>query len=51
MTSATSNTRTKQQVVALHGQVNAIETKLRGITGDKLVTRDLDEEVFGQPCA
>jgi hypothetical protein len=42
---------TKQQIVALHGQVNAIETGLRGMKRDKLVTRvaDLEEEVFGRP--
>jgi hypothetical protein len=44
---------TKHQIVALHGQVNAIETQLRGIKGDKLVTRvaDLEEEVFGRTRA
>ena len=44
---------TKHQIVALHSQVNAIETELRGMKRDKLVTRvaDLEEEVFGKPRA
>jgi hypothetical protein len=40
---------TKHQIVALHGQVNAIETQLRDAKRHKLVTRvaDLEEKVFG----
>lgn len=42
---------TKHQIVALHGQVNAIETELRTTKQHKLVTRvaDLEEEVFSKP--
>jgi len=40
---------TKDQIIALHGQVNAIETELRDTKRHKLVTRvaDLEEKVFG----
>jgi hypothetical protein len=40
---------TKEQIVALHTQVNAIETQLRGMKHVKLQSRvaDLEEEVFG----
>ena len=39
--------------IALHTQVNAIETDIRTIKGHKLVTRvaDLEEEVFGETRA
>jgi hypothetical protein len=41
---------TKEQVIALHTQVNAIETDIRDMKRQKLVTRvaDLEEKVFGQ---
>jgi hypothetical protein len=40
---------TKDQVIALHTQVNAIETQLRGMNHVKLQSRvaDLEEKVFG----
>jgi len=40
---------TKEQVIALHTQVNSIETQLRGMKHDKLETRvtRLEEEIFG----
>ena len=40
---------TKEQIIALHSQVNAIETELRNTRRHKLVTRvaDLEEKVFG----
>ena len=40
---------TKEQIISLHGQVNAIETELRDTKRHKLVTRvaDLEEKVFG----
>jgi len=40
---------TKNQLVALHTQVNAIETELRGMKHVKLQSRvaDLEEKVFG----
>ena len=40
---------TKDQIVALHGQVNSIETELRGMKHTKLHARvaDLEEKVFG----
>jgi hypothetical protein len=42
---------TKDQIIALHPQVNAIETDLRTTKQHKLVTRvaDLEEEIFGKP--
>jgi hypothetical protein len=44
---------TKEQLIALHGQVNAIETQLRGMRPVKLRSRvaDLEEEVFGRTRA
>jgi hypothetical protein len=44
---------TKEQVVALHTQVNSIETQLRGMKHTKLQSRvaDLEEEVFGETRA
>ena len=41
---------TKEQLVRLHGQVNAIETQLRDMKHTKLHARvaDLEEEVFGE---
>ena len=41
---------TKEQVVALHTQVNSIETHLRGMKHVKLEGRvaDLEEKVFGK---
>ena len=44
---------TKDQVIALHTQVNAIETDIRDMKRQKLVTRvaDLEEKVFGQARA
>lgn len=41
---------TKEQLVALHGQVNAIETQLRDMRPVKLHSRvaDLEEAVFGK---
>jgi hypothetical protein len=40
---------TKEQIVSLHTQVNAIETQLRDIKHTKLHARiaDLEEKVFG----
>ena len=40
---------TKEQVISLHMQVNSIETELRDLKRQKLVTRvaDLEEKVFG----
>jgi hypothetical protein len=51
MTSATSRAKaTKEQIVSLHGQVNAIETQLRGMQHTKLHARvaDVEEKVFGR---
>jgi hypothetical protein len=44
---------TKDQIIALHTQVNSIETELRGIKHTRLHARvaDLEEEVFGEPRA
>ena len=44
---------TKDQVIALHTQVNAIETQLRGMNHVKLEGRvaDLEEKVFGEARA
>ena len=44
---------TKDQIIALHTQVNGIETDIRTMKGYKLVTRvaDLEEEVFDKPRA
>ncbi len=41
---------TKDQIIALHTQVNAIETDIRDAKRHKLVTRvaDLEEKVFGK---
>jgi hypothetical protein len=41
---------TKDQIIALHTQVNAIETGIRTIKGQKLATRvaDLEDKVFGK---
>ena len=41
---------TKDQLVAIHGQVNAIETQLRDMRPVKLHSRvaDLEEKVFGE---
>ena len=41
---------TKDQIIALHTQVNSIETQLRGMQHVKLQSRvaDLEEEVFGK---
>jgi len=41
---------TKDQIVALHGQVNAIETQLRDMRPVKLHARvaDLEDAVFGK---
>jgi hypothetical protein len=36
---------TKEQLVALHGQVNSIETQLRTL---RPRVTDLEEEVFGE---
>jgi hypothetical protein len=43
----------KGDLVAMAQQVNSIETELRGIKRDKLVTRvaDLEDEVFGETRA
>ena len=45
-----SKLATKDQVIALHTQVNSIETQLRGMKHVKLQSRvaDLEEEVFGE---
>ena len=42
---------TKDQIIALHTQVNSIETQLRRMKHVKLQSRvaDLEEEVFGKP--
>ena len=44
-----SKLATKDQIIALHTQVNSIETELRGMKHTKLHARvaDLEEEVFG----
>ena len=44
---------TKDQLIALHTQVNSIETQVRGMKHVKLETRvaDLEEEVFGKTRA
>jgi hypothetical protein len=44
---------TKEQIIALHAQVNSIETDIRDMKRQKLVTRvaDLEEEVFGETRA
>jgi len=44
---------TKDQVIAVHTQVNSIETQLRGMRHVKLQSRvaDLEEEVFGETRA
>jgi hypothetical protein len=41
---------TKDQIIALHTQVNSIETQLRGMQHVKLQSRvaDLEEKVFGE---
>jgi hypothetical protein len=41
-------TATKEQIIALHTQVNSIETELRGTKRDKLHARltDLEEKVL-----
>ena len=41
---------TKNQIVALHTQVNSIETQFRGMKHTKLQGRvaDLEDEVFGE---
>lgn len=43
----------KEQVIALHTQLNSIETQVRGMKHDKLETRvtKLEKEVFGQSRA
>ena len=48
-----SKLATKDQIIALHTQVNSIETDLRDTKRYKLVTRvaDLEEEVFGETRA
>ena len=40
----------KDQIIALHTQVNSIETQLRGMKHVKLETRvaDLEDKVFGK---
>jgi hypothetical protein len=47
------DTATKDQVIALHTQVNSIEKQLRGMKPAKLEGRiaDLEEEVFGETRA
>ena len=42
-------TATKDQIIALHTQVNSIETDIRGMKHTKLHARvaDLEEKVFG----
>jgi hypothetical protein len=44
------DTATKDQIIALHTQVNSIETQLRGMNHVKLQSRvaNLEEEVFGE---
>ena len=44
---------TKEQITALHTQVNSIETQLRGMKHVKLQSRvaDLEDEVFGRSRA
>ena len=48
-----SKLATKDQVIALHTQVNSIETQLRGMKHVKLQSRvaDLEEKVFGETRA
>ena len=47
------DTATKDQITALHTQVNSIETQLRVMQHVKLQSRvaDLEEEVFGKTRA
>ena len=47
------DTATKEPIVALHTQVNSIETQLRGMKHVKLQSRvaDLEDEVFGRSRA
>jgi hypothetical protein len=44
---------TKEHIVALHTQVNSIETQLRGMQHTKLQSRvaDVEEELFGKSRA
>ena len=44
---------TKDQIIALHTQVNSIETDIRDTKRQKLVTRvsDFEEKVFGKARA
>jgi hypothetical protein len=44
---------TKEQLIALHGQVNAIETNIRDMKHVKLHARvaDLEEKIFGEARA
>jgi hypothetical protein len=44
---------TKEQIIALHTQVNSIETQLKGMHHTKLLDRvaGLEEEVFGESRA
>ena len=44
-----SKLATKDQIIALHTQVNSIETQLRGMKHVKLQSRvaDLEDKVFG----
>jgi hypothetical protein len=48
-----SKLATKEDVAAVHTQVNSIETQLRGMKHTKLQSRvaDLEEEVFGESRA
>ena len=45
-----SKLATKDQIIALHTQVNSIETQLRSMKPTKLVARvaDIEAEVFGK---
>ena len=44
---------TKDQIIALHTQINSIESELRSMKHVKLQSRvaDLEEEVFGETRA
>jgi hypothetical protein len=48
-----SKLATKEQIIALHTQVNSIEVELRSTKHVKLQSRvaDLEEEVFGETRA
>jgi hypothetical protein len=50
ITGIKSTMATKDQIIALHTQVNSIESQIRGMRHGKLENRvaDLEEKVFGK---